>query len=413
MIMAVRKKRSRTLLSLLALGLVAATLAAVFWPRPVIVDMGQVSRGPMRVTIDEEGRTRVHDAYVLSTPVSGRLLRVRVHPGDTVEKDRTIVAQMRPTSPEVLDVRTREQARAAVHAAEAALRLARAELNAAQADHDLAQSDLERTSKLAASGTVSEAALERARTAARAAEARLATARAAIAIRRAELENARAQLIGFEDLDPRVTVNNGYGDEIPLFAPIDGRILRVIQQSETTLPAGTPILEIGDIENDLEIVAELISSDAVQVSPGDPVLVEDWGGPEALAGEVLRVDPFGVTKYSALGVEEQRVSVVIRFTDPPEARATLGHGYRVEVRIVVWEEASALKVPASALFRSGTDWAVFRVEEGIARLRRLEIGNNNGTSAQVLDGLTEGDTVVLYPSAALFDGARVTQRRIE
>ncbi|MGC9369161.1 MAG: efflux RND transporter periplasmic adaptor subunit [Paracoccaceae bacterium] len=375
--------------------------------------MGQVSRGPMRVTIDEEGRTRVHDAYVLSTPVAGRLMRVRVDPGDRVERDKTIVAQMRPTSPEVLDLRTREQARAAVHAAEAALRLTRAELNAAQADYDLAQSDLERTSKLEASGTVSEAALDRARTAARAAEARLATAQAAIAIRRAELENARAQLIGFEDLDPRTPVENGYSDEIPIFAPIDGRILRVIQQSETTLPAGTPILEIGDIDNDLEIVAQLISSDAVQVSPGDRVRIEDWGGPEALSGEVVRVDPFGVTKYSALGVEEQRVDVVIRFTDPPEARPTLGHGYRVEVRIVVWEEASALKVPSSALFRSGTDWAVFRVEDGTARLHRVEIGHNNGTTAEVVGGLSEGDAVVLYPSAALSDGARVTQRRIE
>ncbi len=411
--MAVRKKRSRTLLSLLALGLVAATLAAAFWPRPVMVDMGQVSRGAMRVTIDEEGRTRVHDAYVLSTPVAGRLLRVQVHAGDTVERDRTMVAQMRPINPEALDARTREQARAAVHAAEAALRLARAELNAATAENDLAQSDLERAGKLAASGTVSEAALDRATAAARAAEARLATARAAIAIRRAELENARAQLIGVDDLDPRASANNGYGDEIPLFAPIDGRVLRVIQQSETTLPAGTPILEIGDIDNDLEIVADLISSDAVQVGPGDRVLVDDWGGPATLEGEVVRVDPFGVTKYSALGVEEQRVNVTIRFTDPPETRATLGHGYRVEVRIVVWEDASALRVPASALFRAGADWAVFRVEEGIARLRPVQIGHNNGISAQVLGGLSEGDAVVLYPSAGLSDGARVTQRRIE
>jgi HlyD family secretion protein len=413
MIMAVRKKRSRTLLSLLALGLIAATLAALYWPRAVMVDMGQVSRGPLRVTIDEEGRTRVHDAYVLSTPVSGRLMRVQVHPGDTVEKDKTIVAQMRPTSPAALDVRTREQAHAAVRAAEAALRLAQAELNAAQADYDLAQSDLERTSKLEASGTVSEAALERARTAARAAEARLATARAAIAIRRAELENARAQLIGVDDKDPEATVSNGFGDEIPIFAPTDGRILRVIQQSETTLPAGAPILEIGDIENDLEIVAELISSDAVQVGLGDHVLIDDWGGPETLSGEVVRVDPFGVTKYSALGVEEQRVNVVIRFTDPPETRATLGHGYRVEVRIVVWEDDAALRVPSSALFRSGTDWAAFRVEDGTARLRKVAIGRNNGTSAQVLKGLSEGDTVVLYPSAALSDGTPVKQRRIE
>jgi HlyD family secretion protein len=372
--------------------------------------MGEVRRGPMMVTIDEEGRTRVDEAYVVSTPVVGWLLRIEVHPGDPVIRRETVVARMRPTSPAALDVRTREQARAAVSAAEAALRVAKADLNAATAAHDLAATDLSRAERLAQSGTMSPAALDRAKSAARAALANLDTADAAISMREAELTQARAQLIGYEDTGLANALGERFGDEIPLFAPTDGRILRIVQQSETTLPAGAPIMEIGNIEADLEVVVDLISSDAVQVTVGDPVIFEDWGGAAILNGQVARVDPFGVTKFSALGVEEQRVSVVVRFTSPAVERESLGHGYRIEARIVVWQNEDAVIVPASGLFRSGTGWAVFRVEDGVARLHEVNIGQTNGVDAEVLDGLSTGDQVVLYPSAGLDDGARVIQR---
>jgi HlyD family secretion protein len=410
--MAKARKRSRIVLTIGSLLLVAAALAAAFWPQPVMVDMGEVTRGTMRLTIDEEGRTRVRDAYVVSTPVAGQLQRVSVEPGDPVERGKTVVAHMRPTNPAALDIRTREQALAAVAAASAALRVARADLNAALANRDGAESELARTEELVVRGISSDAALDRARQTARVARANVDTAEAAIAMREAEITNAQAQLIGFDDKGLAAALGNNGQDDIPLFAPADGRILRVIQQSETTLPAGAPIMEIGNIANDLEIVVELLSTDAVQVSVGDPVLVTDWGGPRTLRGKVIRVEPFGVTQFSALGVEEQRVNTVIAFASPPEEYAGLGHGFRVEARIVVWESEDTLIVPAAALFRSRGSWAVFVVIDGVARLRDIEIGPNNGTLAQVTGGLAEGDQVVLYPSSGLDDSMKVAKRVI-
>lgn len=406
------RKKSRHVLTIGAAALIALALAVAFWPRPMMVDMGTVTRGAMQVTIDEEGRTRVHDAFVVSTPVAGRLMRVAVHPGDPVIKGETVVAHMRPTIPAALDIRTREQARAAVDAAEAALRVARADLNKAMADKDLADADLERARTLAEKGTVSQAALDRAQRAARAADAEIETAQAAIAMREAELSNARARLIGFDDQGLAAAIDSGNSDEIPLRAPATGRILQVMQQSETTLPVGTPIMEIGNVETDLEVVVDLLSSDAVQVHSGDRVEIDDWGGPRPLDGVVERVDPYGVTKFSALGVEEQRVNTLIRFTGPAEERENLGHGFRVEARIVVWEDEDAIIAPSSALFRDGADWAVFRVEDGTARLVTVRIGHDNGTQAEVLDGLSPGDRIILYPSAGLADGAKVARRQV-
>ena len=406
-----QKKRSRLYLTIGAVTLIGAAMAAAFWPRAVMVDMGQVTRGAMTVTIDEEGRTRVREAYVVSTPIAGRLQRVEVNPGDPVIRGETIVAHMRPINPAALDIRTREQARAAVDAAEASLRVARADLNAAIASNDLATSELARSQQLATRGITTDAALDRARQEARVAQANVDTAEAAISMRQAEVANAQAQLIGFDDqglaaaLGPR-------SDDIPIRAPATGRILRIMQQSETTLPAGTAIMEIGDVGGDLEVVVDLLSTDAVQVAAGDRVIVDDWGGPLPLAGEVIRVDPFGISKFSALGVEEQRVSAVIRLTSPVESYKGLGHGFRVEARIVVWEDPNTLILPASALFRDAGEWAVFRVEDGSTALQRITIGQNNGLQAQVLDGLAQGDQVVLFPSSGLSGGMAVAQRVI-
>lgn len=409
--MAKARKRSRLILTAATILLVGGALLAAFWPKPTMVDMGAVTVGTLRMTIDEEGRTRVRDAYIVSTPVAGQLQRVTVQPGDPVVRGETVVAHMRPTNPAALDVRTREQAQAAVTAAQAALRVARADLNAALANRDLADTELARTQQLVARDISSEAALDRARQSARVAQANVDTAEAAIAMREAEIANAQALLIGFDDRGLAAALGNG-SDDIPLFAPADGRILRVIQQSETTLPAGAPVMEIGNIANDLEVVVDLLSTDAVQVAPGDPVVIADWGGATELAGEVIRVDPFGITQFSALGVEEQRVNAVIAFTSGPEDYAGLGHGFRVETRIVVWQAEDTLIVPASALFRSGDAWAVFVVVDGAARLRTIEIGPNNGIAAQVLDGLAEGDTVILYPSSGLSEGMAVAARVI-
>lgn len=408
------RKRSRSVLTVATVVALGAVLAFAFWPRPVRVDIGTVTKDTMMVTIDEEGRTRVRDAYVISTPVAGRLLRVEVDPGDPVKKNETIVAQMRPTNPAVLDVRSREQARSAEAAAAAALRLARAELNRAMADRELAETDLERVRTLYQKGTASQVELDRAVHEARATQAAVDTAEAAIEIRQAELENARAQLMEFEDQQQPGSVNAqaGYSDEIPIRAPITGQVLRIIQQSETTLPVGAAIMEVGNVDSDLEVLVELLSTDAVQVAPGDRVLIEKWGGPGTLDAVVTRVDPWGFTKFSALGVEEQRVNTIIRFDEAGPAQTGLGHGFRVEARIVVWEDDDALIVPSSALFREGQDWAVFLVEDDRAKLRKVEIGHNNGVQAQVIKGLEPGDRVILYPASGLSDGMRVAQREV-
>lgn len=395
----------------LLLGSLAAVLLLLLWafmPRPLSVDIGTVQRGTMLETIDDEGKTRVRDAYVVSTPVSGRLLRIEVEPGDRVVQDKTVIARMLPSNPVALDSRSREQARATVSAAEAAVRLARAELNKAMADTELTRTELDRIASLQKRGAISVSALDKAKQEWRAASAQLDMAKASISMRQADLASARSQLITFV---PGQTDNSdAQSDVINILAPHSGSVLRVLQESETTLPAGQAILEIGDINEELEVVVELLSTDAVKVKAGNRVIIENWGGPKALAGTVDKVEPWGFTKYSALGVEEQRVKTTIRFDSDKAQRERLGHGFRVETRIVIWEQSDALTVPSSALIREGNRWSVYVVESGIAKLREVATGHNNGISAEVLGGLEVGESVVLYPPAELSDGGRVKPR---
>lgn len=405
------RKRSRSYFAITAVLVVVAALAYAFWPRPISVDMGEAKIGAMQVTVNEEGFTRVHDAYVVSSPVAGRLLRVEVEPGDPVLKGETVIAQMRPASPAMLDIKTREQARASVSAAEATLRVAKADLNKAKSDLDLAAQELDRTRTLTEKDTASKAALDRAEAEYRSASAARDNAEAVIAVRTAELDNARARLIGF-DQDTSGT-NGDPSSSVPLTAPATGTVLRVMQRSETTLSAGTDIMEIGNIDHDLEVVVELLSTDAVQVTPGDRVMIEDWGGAKELEGVVDRVEPWGYTKYSSLGVEEQRVKAIIRFTSPRSEREKLGHGYRVEVKIAIWSADKTLIVPSNALFRDGETWAVFRVVDKTAHQTRVKVGKDNGISAQILEGLNAGDKVILYPSAGLANGAKVVRRMVQ
>lgn len=406
--------KSRTAVIAAALAVVATFMLYAFWPRPLAVDLGAATREPMLVTIDEEAKTRVRDAYIVSAPVGGRLLRVDVEPGDEVVEGETVIARMTPTNPAVLDVRTEEQARAAVDAAQAALALAKAEMRRAAADADYARSELNRTRKLRETDTVSEAGLDRALRASRTADAALDTARAAVTMREADLDNARAMLMTPSEAEKKASGTNPHPQtSIPLRAPISGRILRVMQESETVMQAGAPILEIGDPLGDLEIVAELLSTDAVKVSPGDRVIIEKWGGEPALEGRVEKIEPWGFTKYSALGVEEQRVNAVIQFSGPEDSRERLGHGFRVEVRIAIWENDNALTIPSSAVFRSGDRWAVFAVERGRARQRIIEAGRNNGIVTEITGGLDEGAAIILYPGNRVNDGARVKQRALE
>lgn len=405
-----KKKHSRLVIMAAAALAIIALMVWAFWPKPIAVDLGKVTRGAMVDTIDEEARTRVRDTYVVSAPIAGRLLRVEVEAGDEVTGGESVIARMMAAAPSALDTRTREQAQASVKAANAALRLARADLNSTIAEQDLAQTELSRARIMVEKKIGAQERLDTATRSAKAANAAVDTAKAAISMREAELANARAQLIEFNEPDRLSGAKADLSGTIPLHAPISGRVLRLIQESETTLGAGQPILEIGDVSNDLEVLVELLSTDAVKVSAGDRVLIDNWGGDAPLNGVVERVEPWGFTKYSALGVEEQRVNTIIRFTDPLNARAALGHGYRVEAQIVVWEDDDALLVPSSALFRQGEGWAVFRAIDGKAVLTPVTVARNNGVTASVSGDLTSGDDLILYPGAGLEDGTRITER---
>ncbi len=398
----------RRVLTIGLLGLFAGFLAFAFRPQPVPVDIGAVTKGPMAVSVAEEARTRVRDVYVVSAPVTGRLLRIEQEAGDPVEARSTVVAAMLPSDPSFLDVRSMTEAEAGVRSAAAALALAKAEVNKAVAEVNFAELELKRARELVRKNAASKAALDRAELELRSSEATLQMSNATVQAREADLETARARLI-----DPARASELDDPEQdgiVSVRAPVSGRILRLLEESETVVTAGTALIELGDPRGDLEIVVELLSTDAVQVKEGNRVIIEKWGGEGDLAGVVDRIEPFGFTKVSALGVEEQRVNVILQFTGPAERRAALGHGFRVEVRIVVWEEDDVVRVPASALFRDGETWAVFRYDGETAQQVAVQIGRNNGMVAQVLEGLSAGDQVVLYPGDRVSDGVRVTPR---
>ena len=372
---------------LIVIGLVLFLTVLIAWPKAASVDTAAVERGALRVTVDEEGETRVRDRFVVSAPVSGRVLRIELEPGDAVQRGKTVIATFRPGDPTLLDARARAEAEAAVKAAQAAH--ARARSAAA-----LARSELERHQKLAQEAIVSREILDLKENEAR-------TAALAAAGAEHELAIARARLL---------STGTGGSEPIEIRSPIDGVVLKRLRESEAVVPAGERLLELGD-PGKLEIVADFLSSDAVRIGAGDPVVIERWGGERDLSGRVRRVEPSGFMKISALGVEEQRVNVIIDLADPLEAWKRLGDGYRVEVRVIVWQTENALKVPTSALFRRQEQWATFVIEGGRAQLRMVEVGERNGLEAEVRSGLRAGETVIVHPADSLADGGRVAPRR--
>ncbi|GAA6155300.1 HlyD family efflux transporter periplasmic adaptor subunit [Pyruvatibacter sp. HU-CL02332] len=398
----------RNIVSIVIGVIVLGAIALAFMPQAVPADLVEVQRGSLAVTVHEEGRTRVKDIYTVSAPVGGRLLRIRSDVGDPVTERVTVVATIQPTDPSFLDARSLGQAEALAKAAEAARTLAEADVARAQAELDFAQSEYRRAKSLAAKGTVSQARLDKARLDMRTRAAALDEAKAAFKMRDFELENARALLIQPGEADGDVDTG-ALGCCVPVRAPITGRVLRIMQESEAIVLPGAPLIEVGDAA-DLEIVVDLLSEDAVRVSEGDRVLVEDWGGTQDLNGTVRRIEPFGFTKVSALGIEEQRVNVIIDFEDTPEAWSALGHGYRLDTRIFVWEAEDVLKLPVSALFRDGDAWVVFREAEGEAALTPVEIGRRNALEAEVVAGLEAGDRVVVHPSDRVVDGVSLEPR---
>lgn len=390
----------------LALGgglLLAAALGLAFRPARQAVDTGTAARGPLVVTIDEEGRTRIRERYVVSAPLAGRLLRVTLEPGDAVQAEQTVIAAIEPADASLLDPRAHAAAAARVKAAETERERMRPLLLRARASHDYQAAELERATRLFAAQGISRQELDAANERAAAATAELESAELQALIAGYELEVAQAALIASEN-------RGGEGsDRFEIRSPISGTVLRLLQESERVVEPGAPLVEVGN-PSEIEIVVETLSNDAVRIVRGARVEIAHWGGDSDLAGRVRIVEPAGFTKISALGVEEQRVNVIVDFTGPPEARRAVGDGFRVEARIVEWESGDVLRIPVGALFREGESWAVFRVAAGRAVVQNVRIGHRNSREAEVIDGLSPGDEVVLHPGDQLRNGSRIRRR---
>ncbi len=381
-------------------GLALVALIVVgLWPRAVPVETAAAVRGPLVVTVDEEGMTRVKNRYVISAPVAGQLRRIDWKAGAPVEAGRTVLATLETSGADLLDARSEAQANARVKAAEAAREAARAQRERADAAARMYGSDLERLKQLYTEKVLSPQEFDAAQMRASVAQQDARAAAFSLQVAEFELEQARALL-------SRALPG---GDTAPLAitSPVSGRILRVFQESSRVVPGGFALMEVGD-PTDLEVRIEVLSRDGVAIRPGARVLLEQWGGPAPLAARVRLVEPSAFTKISALGVEEQRVYVVADFTDPLEQRPTLGDSYRVEARIVTWEKPDALHIPSGALFQSAGTSKVFVLDGGRARLRTVKAGHGNGVDVEILDGLREGDEVVVYPGDKVVDGTRVS-----
>ena len=394
----------RLLIWSVIVGVIVIALALSFRPRPVMVDLVEVEPGPLVVTLDEEGETRVHDIYTLSAPVAGRVQRIEWHVGDPVTASDTVLAMIEPGDPSFLDPRSEAQARAAIQAAEAARDLAVAAVADAEAQYEFARAEYARMQELIVEGSVSRRDLDSAERDHKARHAGLDTARAALQVRNYELELARAQLVS-----PLETQVSGVDCQcIPITAPVSGRILQITDRSERVVGEGEMLMQIGD-PGDLEIVVDYLSMDAVRIEAGQRVVIENWGGDMPLEGRVRLVEPFGFLKISALGIEEQRVNVIIDFVND-EGWERLGHGYQVESRVVLWEADDVLSVPLTALFRDGEDWALFVDEGGRAKIRVVETGERNGVIAEIRSGVESGDRVIAHPSDRVTDGVRIASR---
>jgi HlyD family secretion protein len=388
---AARRPRTRRWLPYFGALLLLALIVAGLWPKPVPVETAPAVVGTLRATVDEEGKTRIKQRYVVSAPVAGQLRRVPFKAGAEVKADETVLAVIEPLPPAMLDARARASA-------EAKRDTAAANLEKAHATLTFLASELRRFEALHANKTISIQELE-------GAQMRDATATKEESAAESSLRQAEAELAEFSaSADPGGT--NAFCLPREIKAPSSGRVLRVFEENSRIVTAGTPLVEIGD-PADLEVVVEVLSRDGAAIPPGAKVEFDQWGGSQPLIGRVRLVEPAAFTKVSALGVEEQRVNVVADLLTPPAERLNVGDNFRVEARIIIWEANDALKVPAGAVFRQGEQWAVFAVNEGRAHLRILKVGRSSGTETQVVGGLQKGDEVILYPGSRVRDGQRV------
>jgi len=393
-------------LGLVVLALVAALVWAL-WPQPQAVDLAAVTRGPMQGAIRAQGVTRVRTPYAIAAPITGAATRSPVEVGDAVVAGETVVAVIQPADPTLMDARSRAQAEAAVAEAEAAVALAESNLRQAETGLAHAEVQLERGQALADRGTIPRRMLEDIEAAHETALQTLAAARSQLDLNRATRVRAQAQLMGpVVDLDPAALPGECC---LRIIAPQTGIVLAVTDRSARLVAAGSPLLTIGNLD-ELEIELELLSTDAVQVPAGAAAVVERWGGPGELEARLRRIEPAAFTRVSALGIEEQRVRLRLDLLTPPEGRPGLGDGFRVHVRLILWDATDVLRVPQAALFRQDDGWAVFVADDGRARLAPVRLGRQAEGQAEVLEGLTAGQQVVLYPPSVLTPGAAIVAR---
>ena len=399
--MQVNTRRRIVVITIMALVILA--VAYGFMPRPVPVDVVKAGRGPLRVTIDEEGKTRVKDRFVLSVPVSGYMRRIELDVGDQVKKGQAVVL-LESMRSDVLDPRRRAEAEASVSAARAVLNSAEENARAATADAEYARLRLERNRKLHDQGYIARDVLDQSESEAKRSEANRLSAEAAVKTARSELERARAAL--------RYSAAEGASGKMEIVTvrtPVGGRVLKLHHESEGVVNAGEPLVDIGDPSH-LEVEVEVLSADAVNIGPGTTVFFERWGGDAPLEGKVKTVEPAAFTKISSLGVEEQRVLVIADITSLPESWQRLGDRYRVEASFIIWEGKNVLQIPSSALFRKGEGWAAFVMKNRKAHLREVKVGQRNGLAAEIISGIAEGETVIIHPDDSISDSVRVKVR---
>lgn len=385
--------------SFMTLAVIAAAIliALAFRPKPVQVETARAVKGPLQVTVDEDAETRAHDRFTLAAPIADRLSRIELHEGDDVGPG-TLIATI---SPLPLDAREAAEIRARIQAAEARKQEAQQQLARWKNDHAQAQRDLNRARALAKERIIAHQELEQAENKQVSTNKEVEAAKFRVQAAIADVEREKAGLISLEKQQTQAS------RLVALRSTARGRILRILEKGERVVPYGTPIVILSN-PNKIEIVVDLLSTDAVKVKPGAPVIIENWGGPKPLRARVRTVEPYGFTKVSALGIEEQRANLIADFLDPPDG---LDDGYRIDARIVIWESPSVLKIPASALFRVGQEWNAFVIDNGRARLLAVEVGHRNASEAEITKDLTEGAEVILHPANDLKDDARVIPRR--
>jgi len=383
--------------------LVATILAWLLAPRPLAVAIAQAEKGTFVLSISDEGKTRIHDIYQVSAPVAGQLKRIDVEIGDQVLAARTVIAEIEPSNPSFLDARGKTQLTASIQAAESAMSIAQAELLEAEAELSFADKEFTRIAALRAKKIAAERELDNALRLKNSAQAALETARAALQMRQYQFEEIKAMQVS-----PVTSSLSGAACEcLNIYSPIDGLVMKVHNRSAGVIAAATPLLEVGN-PNDLEILVELLSTDAVQVEVGQQAQVHNWGGPGSLPAQVTQVEPIGFTKVSALGIEEQRVNVLLVFTGNQTQWSRLGHGYQVDVEILLRQEDEQLLLPLTALVRQQGHWAVYLVKNNYAQLTKVEVAGLNNQFANIVGGIEEGQHYVLYPNNEVSHGVKVT-----